>query len=85
MDLLKGNSKSGGLRTEDKLLNELYGNSPLATVKNISEFNKTATKMTPVARQELINYANQLRSVKNPTAEQEEMLSRIAETLRKTK
>ena len=85
MDLLKGNSKSGGLRTDDKLLNELYGNSPLATVKNISEFNKTATKMTPVARQELINYANQLRSVKNPTAEQEEMLSRIAETLRKTK
>ena len=85
MDLLKGNGKSGGLRTDDKLLNELYGNSPLATVKNISEFNKTATKMTPVARQELINYANQLRSVKNPTAEQEEMLSRIAETLRKTK
>ena len=84
-DLLKGNNKSGGLRTDDKLLNELYGNSPLATVKNISELNKTATKMTPAVRQELINYANQLRSVKNPTVEQEEMLSRIAETLRKTK
>ena len=85
IDLLKGNGKSGGLRTDDKLLNELYGNSPLATVKNISELNKTATKMTPAVRQELINYANQLRSVKNPTVEQEEMLSRIAETLRKTK
>ena len=85
IDLLKGNSKSVGLKTDDKLLNELYGNSPLATVKNISELNKTATKMTPAVRQELINYANQLRSVKNPTVEQEEMLSRIAETLRKTK
>ena len=85
MDLFRGNSKSGGLSIDGKLLDELYGSSPLATVKDISEFSKGISKMTPAVREELVRYASQLRDIKNPTLQQEEMLSRINNTLRKTK
>ena len=82
---LKQTQKSGGLNINNKLLEEIYGNSPLAISKNISEFNKPVQKMTSAVREELINYASQLRSIKNPTVQQEEMLSKINETLRNSR
>ena len=85
LSAVTANTKSGGLNINNKLLQEIYGNSPLAISKNISEFNKPVQKMTSAVREELINYASQLRSIKNPTLQQEEMLNKINETLRNSR